>query len=161
MVGEEKTITLTVNGKKKQVKVKPNERLIDLLRFKLKLMSVKAGCLTGECGTCTVLYNGEPVKSCMILAAEADGAEIYTVEGLSKKKGFDKIIETFAKHNAFQCGFCTPGFAILTYWLATRKKQLSDDEIKEAMNSILCRCTGYQQIFEAVKEAISVYRSSS
>ena len=150
-------IKLKLNGKTKQVSVKPNETLLDVLRYKLKTLSVKAGCLTGECGVCTVLYNGAPMKSCMILAAEADGAEIYTVEGLSRQKGYQAIIDTFAKHNAFQCGFCTPAFAILTYWLATKHPDATEKEMKEALNSVLCRCTGYQQIYEAVKEAVKEF----
>ncbi len=153
-----KTITIKVNGKTKQLTVNPNERLIDVLRYKLNIYSVKAGCLTGECGTCTVLYNGKPAKSCLILAAEADGAEIVTVEGITQEKEFDLIKDAFAKHNAFQCGFCTPAFTIITYWIAKNMPNATDEEIKEILTSILCRCTGYKQIMDAIKEALEAIK---
>ncbi|HEU97423.1 MAG TPA: (2Fe-2S)-binding protein [Fervidicoccus fontis] len=148
-------VKLKVNGRMREVRVKPNERLIDTLREKLGLKSVKMGCLTGECGTCTVLYNGQPVKSCLVLTAEADGKEVITVEGLAGSDEMRRITEVFARNNAFQCGFCTPAFVLLAYWLMKVKPKATDEEILEASNSILCRCTGYTQILQALKEAIS------
>ncbi|MGC9115540.1 MAG: (2Fe-2S)-binding protein [Fervidicoccaceae archaeon] len=148
-------VKLKVNGRMREVRVKPNERLIDTLREKLGLKSVKMGCLTGECGTCTVLYNGQPVKSCLVLTAEADGKEVITVEGLAGSDEMRRITEVFVRNNAFQCGFCTPAFVLLAYWLMKVKPKATDEEILEASNSILCRCTGYTQILQALKEAIS------
>lgn len=148
-------VRLKVNGKFREVSIKPNERLIDTLRDKLGLKSIKMGCLTGECGTCTVLYDGRLVKSCLILTAEADGKEIITVEGIAGTEEMKKITEVFARNNAFQCGFCTPAYVLLAYWLMKTNPKASDEEIVELSNSILCRCTGYVQILEALKEAIS------
>ncbi|MGB9725871.1 MAG: (2Fe-2S)-binding protein [Fervidicoccaceae archaeon] len=148
-------VKLKVNGRMREVRVKPNERLVDTLREKLGLKSVKMGCLTGECGTCTVLYNGQPVKSCLVLTAEADGKEVITVEGLAGSDEMRRITEVFARNNAFQCGFCTPAFVLLAYWLMKVKPKATDEEILEASDSILCRCTGYTQILQALKEAIS------
>ncbi|MEM0178765.1 MAG: 2Fe-2S iron-sulfur cluster-binding protein, partial [Fervidicoccaceae archaeon] len=116
-------IRLKVNGRQKEIQVMPNERLVDTLREKLGLKSVKMGCLTGECGTCTIIYDGQLVKSCLILSAEADGKEITTVEGIAKTEEMEKIKRTFAANNAFQCGFCTPAFTLLAYWLMKNKPE--------------------------------------
>lgn len=148
-------VTVKINGEVKHLSVKPNERLVDTLREKLKLTSVKVGCLTGECGTCMVLYNGVPTKSCLVLTAEADNSEIFTVEGLKSDPLFNSIAEEYASKGAFQCGFCTPGYLILTYWLAKQNPNASDEEIKDILNSVLCRCTGYKQIFDAVKSVVA------
>ncbi|MEM0021263.1 MAG: (2Fe-2S)-binding protein [Fervidicoccaceae archaeon] len=151
-------IRLKVNGRQKEIQVMPNERLVDTLREKLGLKSVKMGCLTGECGTCTIIYDGQLVKSCLILSAEADGKEITTVEGIAKTEEMEKIKRTFAANNAFQCGFCTPAFTLLAYWLMKNKPEATNEEIEEASNSILCRCTGYIQIIQAIREALSLLR---
>jgi len=148
-------IRLKVNGRIRELSIKPNERLIDTLREKLNLKSVKMGCLTGECGACSVIYDGHLVKSCLILSAEADGKEVVTVEGIAGSEEMKKITEIFAKHNAFQCGFCTPAYALLAYWLMKRKQKPSDEELVELSNSILCRCTGYVQILEALREVVA------
>lgn len=154
MVAGTITITLTVNGVKKTIEVKPNERLIDVLREKLYIKSVKAGCLRGECGTCTVLFNGKPVKSCLILAPEADGAEIVTVEGISKPGKPALIQKAFIEKFGFQCGFCTPAFVLVGHYIVENMPDATDEDIVELLNSTLCRCTGYKQIIEAIKLAL-------
>ena len=148
---EKISITLTVNGRKKVLEVAPNERLIDILRYKLDLRSVKAGCLKGECGTCLVLMNGRPVKSCLVLAAEADGSEIVTVEGLGSPNKPALIQKAFIEAFGYQCGFCTSGFILLGHWILENMPDASEEEIKEILNGILCRCTGYKQIIEAIR----------
>lgn len=150
---EKITITLTVNGEKKVVEVAPNERLLDVLRNKLNLRSVKAGCLKGECGTCTVLMNGKPVKSCLVLAPEVDGSEILTVEGLGSPNKPSLIQKAFIEAFGYQCGFCTGGFILLGHWILENAPNASEEEIKEMLNSVLCRCTGYKQIIEAIQLA--------
>ena len=150
---EKISITLTVNGRKKILEVAPNERLIDILRYKLDLRSVKAGCLKGECGTCLVLMNGKPVKSCLVLAAEADGSEIITLEGLGSPNKPALIQKAFIEAFGYQCGFCTGGFILLGHWILENMPDASEEEIKEILNGILCRCTGYKQIIEAIRLA--------
>lgn len=150
---EKISITLTVNGRKKVLEVAPNERLIDILRNKLDLRSVKAGCLKGECGTCLVLMNGKPVKSCLVLAAEADGSEIITLEGLGSPNKPALIQKAFIEAFGYQCGFCTSGFILLGHWILENMPDASEEEIKEILNGILCRCTGYKQIIEAIRLA--------
>jgi len=150
---EKISITLTVNGRKKVLEVAPNERLIDILRYKLDLRSVKAGCLKGECGTCLVLMNGRPVKSCLVLAAEADGSEIVTVEGLGSPNKPALIQKAFIEAFGYQCGFCTSGFILLGHWILENMPDASEEEIKAILNGILCRCTGYKQIIEAIRLA--------
>ena len=150
---EKISITLTVNGRKKVLEVAPNERLIDILRYKLDLRSVKAGCLKGECGTCLVLMNGRPVKSCLVLAAEADGSEIITLEGLGSPNKPALIQKAFIEAFGYQCGFCTSGFILLGHWILENMPDASEEEIKEILNGILCRCTGYKQIIEAIRLA--------
>jgi len=150
---EKISITLTVNGRKRVLEVAPNERLIDILRNKLDLRSVKAGCLKGECGTCLVLMNGKPVKSCLVLAAEADGSEIITLEGLGSPNKPALIQKAFIEAFGYQCGFCTSGFILLGHWILENMPDASEEEIKEILNGILCRCTGYKQIIEAIRLA--------
>ncbi len=147
------TITLNVNGKNVQVDVQPNETLLDVLRNKLYITGPKEGCGNGECGACTILYNGKVVNSCLVLALEADGAEILTIEGLTKDGRLHPIQEAFIEENAFQCGFCTPGFVISTKALLDRNPNPSNEDIIEALAGNLCRCTGYQTILKAVKRA--------
>ncbi|MEM0452602.1 MAG: (2Fe-2S)-binding protein [Nitrososphaerota archaeon] len=143
-------ISLTVNGYRKTVEVKDNELLIDVLRDKLKIKGVKAACWRGECGLCTVLLNGKLVKSCLVLAVEVDGSEIVTVEGLSRDGELTPIQKAFIEHGALQCGFCTPAFVIVGHWLLNRNPNPSREEVVEALNGVLCRCTGYRPIIEAI-----------
>ncbi len=146
-------IKMTINGDVVEVDVKPNETLLDVLRNKLYITGPKEGCGNGECGACTVIYNGKPINSCLVLAPEADGAEILTVEGLTKNGKLHPIQEAFIEENAFQCGFCTPGFIMSTKALLDRKKNPTREDIVEALAGNLCRCTGYQTIIRAVEKA--------
>jgi len=146
-------ITLTVNGTKEQVDVPSNMTLLRMIREKLALTGTKNGCAAGECGACTVLMNGEPVNSCMVLAAECDGANIVTVEGLAKDHQLDPIQETMMSSGGVQCGFCTPGILVTARALLDRNPNPSENEIREALVGNLCRCTGYIRIIDAVKKA--------
>jgi aerobic carbon-monoxide dehydrogenase small subunit len=146
-------ILLTVNGTKEQVDVPSNMTLLRMLREKLALTGTKNGCSAGECGACTVMMNGEPVNSCMVLAAECSGAEIITVEGLAKDRQLDPIQEMMMEAGGVQCGFCTPGILITARALLNRNPNPSEAEIREALVGNLCRCTGYFRIIDAVKKA--------
>jgi carbon-monoxide dehydrogenase small subunit len=146
-------ITLKINGSAEQVDVPSNLTLLQMLREKLAMTGTKNGCMAGECGACTVMLNGEPVNSCMVLAAECDGAEVLTVEGLAKDGVLDPIQETIIDQGGVQCGFCTPGILISARALLNRNPVPSESEIREALVGNLCRCTGYLRIIEAVREA--------
>ncbi len=147
-------IDLTVNGKRHiLLDVEPQERLIDLLRVKLKLTGVKEGCSEGECGACTVLMDGKAVNSCMVLAYQARNTEIITIEGLAPGEGLEPIQQAFADHGAVQCGYCTPGMIMSTKALLLHNQRPSEAEIKEALAGNLCRCTGYVNIIKAVQAA--------
>jgi carbon-monoxide dehydrogenase small subunit len=146
-------ITLTVNDVVETVDFPQNLTLLQLLREKLSLTGTKNGCSAGECGACTVLLNDEPVNSCMVLAAECDGVNIVTVEGLAKQGKLSKLQETIIKTGGVQCGFCTPGMLISATALLKRNPDPTETEIREALVGNLCRCTGYFRIVEAVKEA--------
>ncbi len=147
------TITLTVNDLVETVDVPQNMTLLQMIREKLSLTGTKNGCSAGECGACTVLMNGEPVNSCMVLAAECEGAEIVTVEGLAKTGKLSRLQETIIKSGGVQCGFCTPGMLISATALLKRNPNPSDGEIREAIVGNLCRCTGYVRIVDAIKQA--------
>jgi len=155
------TITVMVNGAAECLDVPSNMTLLQMLREKLALTGVKNGCEAGECGACTVLLDGEPVNSCLMLAVEADGREVTTVEGLvlSGAEGLAPEGElsplqlAFVEHNAVQCGFCTPGMLISATALLRRNPNPSEDEIKEALVGNLCRCTGYVRIIDAIQSA--------
>jgi carbon-monoxide dehydrogenase small subunit len=146
-------INVTVNGETEQVLVPSNMTLMRMLRESLALTGTKNGCSAGECGACTVLINGEPVNSCMVLAVECDGAEIVTVEGLAGDKQLDPIQEAMIETGGVQCGFCTPGILISSRALLDRNPNPSEDEIREALVGNLCRCTGYVRIVESVRAA--------
>ena len=147
------SITVAVNGSKERLDVPSNMTLLQLLREKLAFTGTKNGCSAGECGACTILMNGEPVNSCMVLAVEADGAEIVTVEGLADDGQLTPLQEAFMEHNAVQCGFCTPGVLISAHALLKRNPHPTEDEIKLALVGNLCRCTGYLRIIQAVQTA--------
>jgi carbon-monoxide dehydrogenase small subunit len=149
-------ITLTINGDFQQVDVPSNMTLLQLLREKLALTGTKNGCMAGECGACTVMLNGEPVNSCMVLAVECDGMQVTTVEGLAKDSALDPVQERLIAHGGVQCGFCTPGILISARALLNRNPSPSLEEIKEALVGNLCRCTGYLRIFKAVREAAQI-----
>ena len=146
-------VSCTVNGEAVSREVYPNQRLLDFLREELGLTSVKEGCGEGECGACTVIFNGETVTSCCMLAGQAEGAEIVTLEGLSKNGELDKVQKAFIEMGAVQCGFCTPGMVLSAKALLDKNPHPTMDEIKLAMSGNLCRCTGYAKIHQAVAKA--------
>jgi carbon-monoxide dehydrogenase small subunit len=146
-------ITLTVNGETHNLFVKANATLTNTLRDQLNLNGTKRGCELGDCGSCTVLINGKPVDSCMVLAVEADGCEITTIEGVAVNGRLDAIQESMHNHAAVQCGYCTPGMVLSAKALLTRNPHPTEAEVREAISGNLCRCTGYVHIVEAVLAA--------
>lgn len=149
----EHQIAIKVNGRREQLRVSSNQTLLGLLREQLSLTGTKNGCHAGECGACTVLMNGEPVNSCLVLAVECDGAEIITVEGLAHDQQLSVLQQALIDSGAVQCGFCTPGMLISARALLDRNPHPSDTEIQEALVGNLCRCTGYVRIIEGIKQA--------
>jgi carbon-monoxide dehydrogenase small subunit len=146
-------VTLNVNGEKYTRAVKANMLLVNLLRDELDLTGTKKGCELGDCGSCTVLLDGKPVNSCLILALEADGHEITTIEGLAQNDKLDKLQEAFVEHAAIQCGYCTPGMIMSAKALLTRNPHPTEQEVREAIAGNLCRCTGYVNIVKAIMAA--------
>jgi carbon-monoxide dehydrogenase small subunit len=146
-------ISVKVNGALEMVTVPSNMTLLRMLRESLSLTGTKNGCAAGECGACTVLMNGEPVNSCMVLAVEADGQEITTIEGLSKDGQLDVVQQTIIEKGGVQCGFCTPGMLISARALLNRNPHPSEQDVVEALVGNLCRCTGYSRIIESVQAA--------
>jgi len=156
-----RTIKLRVNGVAYEQTVEARKTLVDFLREDVGLTGTNVGCEHGVCGACTILMNGETVRSCIMLAAQADGAELMTVEGLAKPSGeLHPIQEAFREKHGLQCGFCTPGFLMTTYELLTKHPDADEEEIKEWLSGNLCRCTGYQDILESVKLAASRMRGA-
>jgi len=154
-------IDLVVNGEKVVIEVEDNWTLLRLLRDQLALTGTKEGCGRGECGACTVLVDGKPVNSCLVLAVEADGRAIQTIEGEGGRggAGLSPLQQAFIDHGAFQCGFCTAGMIMSARALLARNPNPTEDEVKEAISGNLCRCTGYEPIIEAVLDA--AYRERS
>jgi carbon-monoxide dehydrogenase small subunit len=150
------TITLKINGELERLEVASNLTLLGMLRQKLTLTGTKNGCHAGECGACTVLMNGEPVNSCLVLAAECDGADIVTVEGLAQNGRLDPVQEAVKDAGGVQCGFCTPGVLISAHALLERSPNPSEEEIKDALVGNLCRCTGYFRIIDGIKQAANL-----
>jgi carbon-monoxide dehydrogenase small subunit len=151
VMGKE-TIQLTINGETREIIVEPNALLINVLRDELGLTGTKYGCGIGQCGSCTVLVNGEPVLSCLILAVAVNEANILTIEGLAKPDGYlDPVQEAFLDHGAIQCGFCTPGMVLMARDLLNKNPAPSESEIGEHRKGNLCRCTGYLSIVRAIK----------
>jgi len=148
-------IRVTINGVEHTSDVEPRLLLVHYLRDTLNLTGTHVGCDTGQCGACTVLMDGEAVKSCMVLAAQADGAKITTVEGLAQNGEYHPIQKSFWEKHGLQCGFCTPGMMIAAVCLIkdSEGRNLSDEEIREQLEGNLCRCTGYQNIVSAVRAA--------
>jgi aerobic-type carbon monoxide dehydrogenase small subunit (CoxS/CutS family) len=144
------SVALTVNGLHHTVAIEPRWLLVDVLRDTLGLTGTHVGCEHGVCGTCTVMVNGETVRSCLMLAVSADGAEIMTVEGLSTVDGLHPLQEAFREAQGLQCGFCTPGMLMIAYELLRENASPSEADIREAISANLCRCTGYQGIVDAV-----------
>jgi len=144
---------LTVNGERHEADVWAGESLLYVLRERLGLPGSKNACEQGECGSCSVLLDGKLVCACLVLAAQADGHELVTVEGLGQDGGLHAVQDAFTETGAVQCGFCTPGLIVATADLLARNPSPSDDEIREALSGNLCRCTGYAKIFDAVRLA--------
>ncbi|HEX9902738.1 MAG TPA: (2Fe-2S)-binding protein [Acidobacteriota bacterium] len=158
-VFEIKPITLTVNGKTVRLEVEPRETLLHVLRERLRLTGTKRTCDRGECGACTVLLDGKPVYACMVLAARADGRRVRTVEGLAVDGKLHPLQQAFIDKDAYQCGFCTPGFIIAGAALLEANPSPSGDQIKAALSGNICRCGNYQKIHEAVVTASNRMRS--
>ena len=151
---EQYKVKLKVNGESLEVDVKPNETLLETIRDQLELTGAKEGCGLGACGSCTVLLNGLPTRSCIVLTAEVDGAEVKTIEGLADGEKLDPVQESFMDNGAVQCGFCTSGMILTAKSLLDRNPNLHKGDIIRTMSSNVCRCTGYKKIVDAV-EAVS------
>ena len=154
-------ITVTVNRTEHELEVEPSLLLVELLREELRLTGTHVGCDTSQCGACTVLIDGSAVKSCTVLAVQADGAEIVTVEGLAKDGELHPIQRAFSAEHALQCGFCTPGLMITAIDLLSRNAAPSDAEIRHAIKGNLCRCTGYHNIVNAIRTAATEMRGAA
>ncbi|MBN1409047.1 MAG: (2Fe-2S)-binding protein [Calditrichaceae bacterium] len=146
-------INLTVNHKNYSLQINSDLLLVDLLRDHIGLTGTKKGCEIGECGACTVIMNGKTVNSCLVLAVQADGAEITTIEGVANNGDLHPVQQAFLEHDAVHCGFCTPGMVLSAINLLNHNPNPTEFEIREAIAGNLCRCTGYQQIVEAIQSA--------
>mgnify|MGYP003316558970 CR=1 FL=1 len=151
----------SVNGNAVSTRVESNSILLDVLRDSLGILGTKRGCDMGTCGCCSILIDGSPRLSCLMLAQEADGCEITTVEGLSEGHHLHPIQETFTECGGSQCGFCTPGFLVVISALLEENPKPTDDEIKSAIEGNLCRCTGYQQIIQSIQAAAAIHRGEA
>ena len=148
-----KKINLKINGKTYNVEIEEDMRLLDVLRDKLGLTGTKEGCGEGECGACTVIIDGKTVNSCMVLAFQAEGKDIITIEGMTSEKGVHPIQQAFLDEGAVQCGFCIPGMVLSAKVLLDKKPQPSKEDIRESISGNLCRCTGYNKIASAIEKA--------
>ena len=148
-----KTISLTVNGKPYSGEVESRTLLAHFLRDQLRLTGTHLGCVVGRCGACTVMWNGAPVKACMVFAVQAEGDEVVTVEGLMQDKRLHPLQQALWQNDAVECGYCTPGMLMSAYGLLSKEPDPSDEQIKKAISGNLCRCTGYGNIVAAIKAA--------
>lgn len=148
-----KNITLTVNGEERKLSIDENLRLLDLLRDELGLVGTKEGCGEGECGACTVIMDGETVNSCMVMAFQADGSEITTIEGLERDGKIHPVQKAYIDVGAVQCGFCIPGMVLSTKALLDKNENPTEEEIREGLSGNLCRCTGYSKMVHATELA--------
>jgi carbon-monoxide dehydrogenase small subunit len=146
-------IGITVNGVRREAEVEPRQLLVYFLREELALTGTTVGCDTSSCGSCTVLLDGESVKACTVLAVQADGHEVTTIEGLADNGAFHPVQAAFHEHHGLQCGYCTPGMVLATVSLLSESPDPSEEEIRHALEGNLCRCTGYQNIVKAVRAA--------
>jgi aerobic carbon-monoxide dehydrogenase small subunit len=158
-MGEQRSIRLTVNGTVRTGQVEPRKLLVDFLREDLGLTGTHVGCEHGICGACTILVNGEAARSCLMLAVQADGAELLTVEGLAREGRLHPLQEAFWEHHGLQCGFCTPGMLITAYDLLQTNPTPTEEETRAGLSAVLCRCTGYQGIVRAVQAAAEHLRA--
>ena len=148
-----KEISITVNGKAYEISIPPWRTLLEVIREDLKLTGTKEGCGLGECGACTVIMDGQTVNSCLVLATEADGKQITTIEGLADGEKLHPLQQAFVDHGGLQCGFCTPGMIMSAKALLDKNPHPTEDEIKRGIAGNLCRCTGYAKIIESIKAA--------
>lgn len=146
-------ISLDVNGRLYDIDVEPRKTLADALRDDCNLTGTHLGCEHGVCGACTIIVDGETVRSCLMFAVQADGRKIRTVEGLGKGNALHALQSAFIEHHALQCGYCTPGFLMLSVGILEKNPQIGDDELRDILSSNLCRCTGYENIVKAVRAA--------
>ena len=154
------TLSFTINGRKEQLSIPPNRTLLEMLREDLQLTGTKEGCGHGECGACTVILDGKTVNSCLVLAAEVDGQEILTIEGLKTGDEVHPIQRAFIDQSGMQCGFCTPGFILSAKALLDANPDPTHEEIREALVGNFCRCTGYTKILESVEAAAEAMRGA-
>ena len=152
-------VAFEVNGKSVSVDVEPRTSLADCLRDQLRLTGTHLGCEHGVCGACTVIVDGEAVRACLMLAVQAEGSRITTVEGLSQEEGLTPLQTAFKKHHALQCGFCTPGMLTTAHALLSEEPDASEERIRSVLSGNLCRCTGYIPIVEAILEARTAYKA--
>ena len=152
-MAEKISITLKVNGSEQAAAVEPRRSLVDFLRQDLDLVGTHVGCEHGVCGACTVMLDGLAVRSCLLFAAQVDGSEVTTIEGIGTDEALHPLQLAFQQHHALQCGFCTPGMILSAYQLLQRNPKPSENEIRHAIDGNLCRCTGYQLIIDAVQLA--------
>jgi len=148
-------ISFILNNEEVNISVDPNKTLLDMIREDLDLTGAKEGCGAGECGACTVLVNNRPINACLMLAVEADGMEIITIEGLSGGEELDELQESFIDKAALQCGYCTPGMIMSAKALLMENSKPTELEVKKAISGNLCRCTGYKKIVEAVMDVVN------
>ena len=153
-----KPLQLTVNGDVRQILVEPYYSLLDTLRDELRLTGTKKGCDEGDCGACTVLLNGKPVTSCLVLAHSAHDAQVTTVEGLASRDVLHPVQQAFADHGGLQCGFCTPGLIMAAVGLLDQSPDPTEEDVKYAIGGNLCRCTGYSKVVEAILAAAGAAR---
>ena len=156
---ELRSVEVVVNGRARSAEAEPRLLLSDFLRHRLGLTGTHVGCEHGVCGACTVLVDGNPVRSCLMFAVQADGREIRTVEGLANGEALHPLQRAFMEHHGLQCGFCTPGFLMLAVGVLEREPDISDADLIEVLSSNLCRCTGYQNIVKAVRAAAAEMRA--
>ena len=158
-MADSRRIAVNVNGVEYERWVEPRRLLVDFLREDLELVGTHIGCEHGICGSCTVLFNGRAVRSCLMFAVQADGADIMTVEGLADAEQLHPIQEAFREKHGLQCGYCTPGMLITAYEFLDENPNPSEEEVRENMSGVLCRCTGYKQVVDSVMEAAEQMRN--
>lgn len=159
-MSDKTTINFTVNGSRRAISCVPRKTLADALREDCRLTGTHVGCEHGVCGACTVMVDGAPVRSCLMFAVQAEGAEVHTVEGLAPEDGLSVLQQAFIDHHALQCGFCTPGFLMLITGALQKDPDMSDEDLTEVLSSNLCRCTGYRNIVRAALAAAPAIRAA-